>query len=75
MDKKIKKMDRFRPDWGLGATFDALSVPQHELNRDPAAEQQHQPTPAAQHPTIFPIFVLLEWIQSRMSSDLLSKYD
>jgi hypothetical protein len=55
MDKKIKKMDRLRPDWGLGATVDALSEPQHDPKRDPAAEQQHQPTPAAQQPAIFPI--------------------
>ena len=36
------KTDRFRPDVTEGGTVDALSLPQHDVNKDVQAEQKHQ---------------------------------
>ena len=65
--------DRLRPEWTEGGIEDALSFPQQLVMSDVEAVQQHQPSPAPRHATIWPckIVVLVLAIMIAIKTQLL----
>ena len=52
MEKMRSKTDRLRPEVALGATEEALSLPQHDEKRLATAEQKQKPALVAKHVAI-----------------------